>query len=279
MLKEPLLHFLLLGVLIFVVHALVADHGPENDEIVLTSAKQQRLLASFAATWNRAPTEPEFESILEDWIREELAYRQGLEMGLDTDDTVIRRRLRQKVELLAEEIVSMAPPEAAELQAFLDANQSDYIGEPRISLRQITFGIDDRGANAAVDARAALAALTSEGSGADPADLGDPIPLPRQMTLASPSLIASRFGREFTDAVTELTPGNWQGPIESGFGWHLVFVDEHVPAEAPTLETVGREVQRDYNRQQRDVAIDRLYEELAQSYTISVESPEQAPAS
>ena len=102
MLKEPLLHFLVLGMLIFVAHALVGDHGPENDEIVLSTAKQQRLVASFAATWNRAPTEPEFEAILEDWIREEIAYRQGVEMALDLDDTVIRRRLRQKVELLAE---------------------------------------------------------------------------------------------------------------------------------------------------------------------------------
>lgn len=277
MLKEPLLHFLLLGLLIFVVHELVADHGPEDDEIVLTSAKQQRLVASFAATWNRAPTDPEFESIREDWIREEIAYRQAVEMGLDSDDTVIRRRLRQKVELLAEEIVSMAPPETAELKAFLDANQQDYIGEPRLSLRQVMFSDDVRGDRARSDAEEALSLLSR--TNVDPETLGDSFPLPRQLIQASPALISSRFGREFSDEVSILEPGRWHGPVESGFGLHLVIVDEYVPAMPPTLDSVEREVRRDYNRQQREVAIDRLYEELIKQYTISVEGLEDAASS
>ena len=276
MLKEPLLHFLLIGLLIFVVHELVADHGPEDDEIVLTSAKQQRLVAAFAATWNRAPTEPEYESILDDWIREEIAYRQAVEMGLDSGDTVIRRRLRQKVELLAEEIVSMAPPETEDLEEFLAANLDEYIGEPTMSLRQVAFSVDLRGDNAEVDAAKALSRLNE--SSVDPDSLGDPIPLPQQLIQVSPAMIASRFGREFTDAVSILEPGRWQGPVESGFGLHLVIVDEYVPAAPPSLDDVEREVRRDYNRQQREVAIDRLYEELLKQYSVSVEAME-APES
>ena len=137
MLKEPLLHFLLLGILIFGLSAFIGDDGPADDEIHVSSAQQQRLVAAFAATWNRPPTQPEYESILEDWIREEIAYRQGREMGLDTDDAIIRRRLRQKVELLAEEIVSMAQPTTEELEAFMAENQADYAGEPRFTLRQV----------------------------------------------------------------------------------------------------------------------------------------------
>ncbi len=279
MLKEPLLHFLVLGLLIFLVHGLVADHGPEDDEIVLTSAKQERLVAAFKATWNRAPNETEFESILEDWIREELAYRQGLEMGLEGDDTVIRRRLRQKVELLAEEIVSMAPPDRTVLEAFLAANESDYLGEPTFSFRQVTFSEDRRGAQAEADAKQALQQLSAEGAKVDLGNIGDPFPLPARLIDASPSLVASRFGREFAEELATLEPGRWLGPIRSGFGLHLVIIDAFKAAPPPTLDLVGREVQRDYNRQQREVAIDRLYEELAKQYTISVEGLEGAPSS
>lgn len=279
MLKEPLLHFLLIGILIFLAHALVGDHGPADNEIVLTNAKQQRLVAAFAATWNRPPNEAEFESILEDWIREEIAYRQGIDMGLDGDDTVIRRRLRQKVELLAEEIVSMAPPETEELANYLAANMEDYMGAPQYSLRQITFSIDKRGDSAPSDAERALKSLNSDGSGVDPKTLGDPIPLPYQLIQATPAYIASRFGKEFTEQVSVLEPAAWSGPIESGFGSHLVIVDEFLPADPPTLETVGSEVRRDYSREQRDVAIDRLYEELAKLYIISVEGLENAGSS
>ena len=253
--------------------------GPENDEIFLTNAKQQRLVASFAATWNRAPTEPEFQAILEDWIREEIAYRQGVDMSLDVDDTVIRRRLRQKVELLAEEIVSMSPPEDAELEEYLSANVEDYIGEPSFTLRQIAFSIDERGETAKADAEQALVLLTGEDSSVDPDTLGDPIPLPRQMIQVTPAMIASRFGSEFTSEVSVLEPGDWHGPVMSGFGVHLVIIDEFIPPQAPELDEVRREVLRDYNRQEREAGIDRLYEELAKQYTISVEGLEDVESS
>lgn len=279
MLKEPLLHFLLLGVLIFLAYAFIRDDGPADDEIVLTSAQQQRLVAAFVATWNRPPTQPEYESILEDWIREEIAYRQGLEMGLDYDDAIIRRRLRQKVELLAEEIVSMMPPSTEQLEGYLAENRADYTGEPRFTLRQVTFSVDERGDAALTDAEQALLLLGDESPRVIPETLGDPIPLPRRLAEAPASSIAARFGREFTDAVSVLEPGGWRGPIRSGFGLHLVIIDEYLPAEPPTLEAVERDVRRDYSNQQRKAAIDRMYEELAKQYTISVEAPEGAEPS
>ncbi len=279
MLKEPLLHFLLLGALVFVAYGFIRDGGPAEDEIVLTSAQQQRLAAAFAATWNRPPTQSEYEWILEDWIREEIAYRQGLAMRLDSDDAIIRRRLRQKVELLAEEIVSMTPPTTEELEAYLGENRVDYTGEPRFTLQQVTFSIDERGDAARTDAEQALFLLGDESRRVNPETLGDPIPLPRQLVEAPTSSVAARFGREFTDAISVLEPGAWRGPIPSGFGLHLVIIDEYLPAEPPTLETVERDVRRDYNNQQREAAIDRLYEELATQYTITVENSEDADRS
>lgn len=279
MLKEPLLHFLLLGAIIFGFYAFVGDDGPDDDEIVLSSAQQQRLVAAFATTWNRPPTQPEYESILEDWIREEIAYREGRAMGLDTDDAIIRRRLRQKVELLAEEIVSMAPPTTEELEAYLARNQADYVGEPRFTIRQVAFSVDQRGAAARTDAEQALLLLGVESPRVNPETLGDPIPLPRQLVEASGSLIAARFGRDFVDQVSVLEPGDWRGPVSSGFGWHLVIIDEYLPAELPTLEAVERDVRRDLEKQQQTEAIDRLYDELAKQYTINVEMPEDTESS
>lgn len=279
MLKEPLLHFLLLGALIFLAYAVFGDAGPADDEILITNAQQERLVAGFAATWNRPPTEPEYESILEDWIREEIAYRQGREMGLDTDDPIIRRRLRQKVELLAEDIVSMAQPTTEELEAFLEENRADYVGEPRVSMRQVTFSTDERGDAAKLDAEQALVLLSTDSPRVNPEALGDPIPLPHRLERATLSSIASRFGRAFADSVSAIEPGAWRGPVRSGFGLHLVIIDEYLPAEQPTLEAVERDVRRDFSNQRRKAAIDRLYEELVREYTISVEAPEVAETS
>jgi hypothetical protein len=279
MLKEPLLHFLLLGALIFLTYAVVGDGGPADHDIVLTNAQQQRLLAAFVTIWKRPPTQAEYESILEEWIREEMSYREGVAMGLDTDDAIIRRRVRQKVELLAEEIVSLTPPSTEELESFLAENQHDYMGEPRFTLRQVTFSFDQRREAAKTDAEQALMLLSVESPRVHPESLGDPIPLPFEMVGASEASIAARFGREFVDAIRTQQPGGWRGPIRSGFGLHLVIIDEYLPAEPPTLQAVERAVRRDWERQRQTEATERLYEELAKRYTINVEMPESAEAS
>ena len=109
-LKEPLLHFLVLGALVFVLYTFIGPDAPSDDQIVVTRGQQEHLVMAFARSWQRPPSQTEFNGIVDDWIREEIAYREGLSMGLDTDDTIIRRRLRQKLEVIAEDIVSMAEP-------------------------------------------------------------------------------------------------------------------------------------------------------------------------
>jgi hypothetical protein len=271
-LKEPLLHFLVLGAVIFVVYAKVSPSGPADDEIVVTQGQQEHLVTAFSRTWNRPPTPQEFQGIVKDWIREEIAYREGLEMGLDTNDTIIRRRLRQKLELLAEDIVSIAPPTTGELEAYRVANQADYTVETVYTLRQVYFSLDRRGAEARRDAEQALVMLSTDAGLVDPAQMGDPISLPQRVVSERATVVDATFGQGFAAALEQVERGAWAGPVPSAFGIHLVFVEDVQPGRPLTLEEAEQDVRRDWENARRIETIDRLYERLAEQYTITIES-------
>ena len=177
-LKEPLLHFLVLGALVFVLYGFIGPDAPSDDEIVVSRGQQEHLVTAFTRTWQRPPTQVEFTNIVDDWINEEIAYREGLSMGLDTDDTIIRRRLRQKLEILAEDIVSLAEPTEEMLQEYLEQNIATYTAEPVYTLRQIYFNADTRGAQAEQDAEQALLLLATDAGLTNPENLGDRLSIP-----------------------------------------------------------------------------------------------------
>jgi hypothetical protein len=271
LLKEPLLHFLIIGVLIFVAYGFVSGNGPADDHIAVTRGQQERLGVAFKATWNRPPTEQELNAIIDDWIREEIAYREGVAMGLDSGDTIIRRRLRQKLEVLAEDIVSMAEPTTADLERFLADNRTDYRRDPAYSLEQVYFSTDVRGDAAQQDAEQALMLLHTDSGLINPEALGDPISLPYRLIEEPAHAIAARFGRDFAQALEGVEPGDWRGPIRSGYGLHLVRIDLYQPGRPLTLAEAEREVMRDWHNKQRIEAIDRLYERLRTQYSITIE--------
>jgi hypothetical protein len=270
-LKEPLLHFLILGALVFALYGFIGPDAPGDDEIVVTRGHQEHLITAFSRTWQRPPTQIEFTNIVDDWIREEIAYREGLTMGLDSDDTIIRRRLRQKLEILAEDIVSMAEPTPEMLQQYQEENRSDYTLEPVYTLRQIYFNVDQRGASAQQDAEQALLMLETDSGLTNPEDLGDRLSLPYRHVDKRQGALAGTFGSDFVDGLPGVDPGQWGGPIRSGYGLHLVYIEEFSPGRALTLEEAERDVRRDWSNEQRIEAIDKLYEELRQQYTITVE--------
>ncbi len=277
-LKEPLLHFIVLGALIFLAYGLLGDDVPGDDEIVVTRGQQAHLVTTFTRTWQRPPTPQEFDGLVRDWIRQEIAYREGQAMGLDTDDTVIRRRLRQKLELLAEDVVSLDEPTEAELQAFLEAHPEDYVREPVITLRQVYFSPDHRGDAVERDAQQALVLLSTDDPALDPAGLGDPLSLPHRLDGQHHSAVVRLFGGDFAEAVFALAPGAWRGPVRSGYGLHLVQVESHRPGGPLTLEQARAEVLRDLEYRRQQAAIDELYDRLAETYTITVEAPADVSA-
>lgn len=271
LLREPLLHFLVLGALIFLLYGAVAGQGVEENEIFISRGQQENLINTFTRTWQRPPTPLEYQGLLRDYIRQEIAYRQSREMGLDEDDIVIRRRLRQKMEMLAEDVAGLVPPTDEELQAYLDAHRADFAVEPRLSVRQVYFSMDRRGDSARQDALHALEALPpATGRDAD-IDPGDPLPLPPVLEGASPSELGRLFGEAFATGLQEVEPGRWQGPVASGFGWHLVYVYDVEPGRQAALEEVRDAVELEVKNLRRKESVDLLYDRLAENYRIDIE--------
>lgn len=281
LLREPLIHFLLIGAGLFWLASLMNDNArSESDEIVVSAARIEQLAQIWAKTWQRPPTRDELEGLIEDYIREEVLYRQALAMQLDEGDVIVRRRLRQKLEFLADELVSIPEPTDAELQAYLVENGTLFRVEPSLSLRHVYVNTDRRGERARTDAAGLLEELKREGDSADPAEFGDSLSLPHTLVDESASEIGKLFGERFAAAVLELPIGTWAGPIASGYGLHLVRVDERIAGRMPELAEVRDRVRREWERERQARANEAFYDELRARYTITVERPEWAqPAS
>ena len=269
--KEPLFHFLALGAVIFFAYGLVAEKGSAENEIFISRGQQENLFNTFSRTWQRLPTPAEYQGLLKDYIRQEIAYQQSREMGLDQDDIVIRRRLRQKMEMLAEDVAGLVPPTEEDLQAYLDRNTENFMIEPRMTLQHVYFSTDRRGDRAAADALKALEVISNQGAMAGTDAVGDPLPLPAVLDDAGESEIARLFGSVFVEGLRSVETGRWAGPVASGFGLHLVLVTDRVDGRAPVLDEVRPEVQRELMSQRRQDSVDGLYEKLAENYSIEIE--------
>jgi len=276
--REPLLHFLVLGALLFVVFNWRGAGGAGSNRIVITPGQIEAMSVQFARTWQRPPTDEELKGLVDDHVREEIATREAMAMGLDRDDTIIRRRLRQKLEFLAEDSVDAAPATDADLQAWLDAHPDDYRVEPMVSFRQVYVNADRRGAAASDEAVRLLALLKAGGPSVAIDALGDPLMLPREVDGASQADVARQFGEEFAEAVAGLDPGTWTGPIRSGYGLHLVFVRERRGAASPALADVRMQVERDFTSDRRRTQLARMYDSLLTRYRVTIERPKEAPA-
>ncbi len=271
LIKEPLIHFLVLGALIFAAYGWIKRDQRSVDEIVVTRGQQEHLVNMFSRTWQRPPTPQEYQGLLRDFIREEIAYRQAVAMGLNEGDTIIRRRMRQKLELLTDEIVSFAEPADAELQQYLIEHPEPFRLEPNLDLRQVYISLDKRGADADVYALETLEQLRNQAE-ADWKVLGDLLPLPEQFNDVRLGELARQFGSQFADSLLKLEQGEWTGPVRSGFGLHLVRIDRFTPARDPGLIEVRAKVKIEWLEQRRRNATDELYERLAEQYSIEIES-------
>jgi hypothetical protein len=279
LLREPLLHFLAIGAALFLYyHWNGGGTGPTSSRIVLTAGQINQLAASFAKTWQRPPTEVEIKGLVDDWVREEIAVREAMAMGLDRDDTVIRRRLRQKLEFVVEDVVAAAPPTDQELQAWLAGHADAFRVEPQVAFRQVYVSRDRRGAAAEPDARALLARLRAAGPAARIDNVGDSIMLPQEVDLSSRGEVARTFGEDFARRIETLALGTWSGPVESGYGLHLVLVRERVEGSLPSLAQVRQTVERELLSDRRTRQLAAMYERLLAKYKVVIEKkPEDQP--
>lgn len=275
--REPLVHFLALGAALFLVFAWRGG-GPGSGRIVITPGRIDHLAAGFAKVWQRPPTEAELKGLVDDWVREEIAVREAMAQGLDRDDTIIRRRLRQKLEFLTEEAADAAPPTESELKSYLDAHREAFAVEPKVAFRQVLVSRERRGARAEADARALLARLVAGGPSARVDDLGDPTLLPREVELSPRRDVARTFGSEFAEALDGVAAGAWSGPLASPFGLHLVLVTERAAGGAPALADVRPAVERELLAERRRKQLDATYEKLLAKYRVVVEKRDSPAA-
>jgi len=274
--REPLFHFLLLGAAIFAVYGLATRHKTDKPgEIVVTQGTFENLVTGFSRTWQRPPTEEELQGLMLDYIREEAAYREALTLGLDRDDMIVRRRLRQKLEFLSDELATRTEPGDAELQSFLQTHTGLFQSEPLFSFRQIYFNPQLHGGNLHRDMARALEVLERAGSRANTADLGDPFLLERSFKNISLSDVKKTFGDQFASALAALRLGKWQGPIDSGYGVHLVFVAQRSEGCLPALDEVRDQVRREWLEAKRKEATDKFYQAILSRYKVKIELPEE----
>jgi len=274
LLREPLVHFLLLGAGLFFLAGLLGSSEEEgNKRIVVSSGRLEHLVTGFSRTWQRSPTQQELEGMVEDYIKEEVLYREARVLGLDQDDTVIRRRLRQKMEFLSEDFVAIEEPTEEELQTYLNQHPEQFRIDSKISFSHVYLKADGRGDDLRRDAERLRLQLTDNPRLIENSAIGDPFPLAQDFEFLSESQVANLFGQVFADQVFTLEPNIWSGPVESGYGFHVVFVRERVEGQTPMLEEVREAVQQEWVSATRREAKERFYQRLRDQYTVTVEFP------
>ncbi len=277
-LSEPLLHFLMIGAALFIVFDVmgrpaalpVGQQGSSAAQIIVSRDAVERATAQYERTWQRQPTEEEKKALIEDLVRSEIYYREAIAIGLDRDDEVLKRRLRQKMEFIFEDISSWADPSDGELMVFMKSHRERYLSDSQIAFLQVFFSRHKRGKDAEADARQALAQLAA---GADPQTVGDPTLLPREVRLSALRDIGSQFGDGFARNILALRPGVWTGPINSTYGLHLVFVSERQNPRLPDPARVREVVKRDWIAVKQQELKDAAYARLRQRYLVTVEQP------
>ncbi len=275
LLREPVLHFFVLGGGIFLLFGVTGDaERQQPDELVVTAGQIDRLVEGWKKTRMRAPTVPELEGLIADHIREEIYYREALVLGLDRDDMIVRRRLRQKMEFLSQDLVAQIVPTEAELQAYLQENANAFRIEPRITFRHIYLSRDQRGNDAHGDALRLLARLRGDDDAIDIATLGDPLPLRRDYESLPGSEVRNLFGRDFAARLLTLERGTWQGPVPSGYGLHLVFIHVRTEPRMPELAEVRDAVEREWREARRRATNEDIYRRVRERYTVVVERPQ-----
>jgi len=274
--REPLVHFLIIGLALFALYSWMqrgrASNG--NYQIVLTFDDLRTLDMSFVSQWHRQPTPEEFRGLVESFIRQEVLYREGLAMGLDKDDTIVKRRMAQKMEFLSEDVASAHEPSTEELQRWYANNSQKFALADRATFRHLFFGFDRRGQDAQADALAALNKIVGK-----PEDsplgkqLADPFMFQDYYGDRAPDQLAKEFGPAFAIGLYKLKPKMWQGPIESGYGWHLVWIESITPGRIPAFEEVEPDVKTAWLADQKAIEWQKAYAKMREKYEVVAPQP------
>ena len=253
-LREPLVQFLLIGAAFFLLNQLLGGGGdPAGRRIEVSPAQMVRLTQAFTEQRGRPPTPAERQSLIDEYVREEILFREALEMGLDKGDVVVRRRLAQKMATIVDDLDAPGDPTEAQLRAFFEFHADRYQAPVRVRFTHIYFDSERRGASAEAQAHAALERLrASQPLPRSAPERGDPFAPKLGEALRSQAELAALFGQAFAEAVVHFPAGVWQGPVQSKSGYHLVRVDERSAPAVPELATVRDRVIADWRSARRE---------------------------
>lgn len=263
-LHEPLVHFFIIGGLFFGWYSL-KNEEVRDDTIVVTEGQIQSLAQNFARVWSRPPTKQELEGLIQDHIQEEVMVREAISIGLDQNDTVIRRRLRQKMEFISDELLSRSEPTEDDLREYYQKHQEMFSEQPKMSFQHLYFN-PEKQTKSLEEIKEKLNQQTL-----DPEGVGDPFLVDSTFRMWTTRDIDGVFGGEFTDRIVDLPSGEWAGPVPSAYGWHLVYIEDKKPGTVSNYETVRRRVKDrwmlDNSRKLREAA----FEQFKDKYTIEVD--------
>ena len=272
-LREPLLHFLLIGGALFFAYSLQNEGFVENNRIIINEAEIDRLITLWERKKQRLPTQSELQNLIDQQVREEVMYREALAMGLDQNDGVVRRRLAQKVEFISADLAALVEPTEAELTNYQAAHSNKFELPGRINFTQVYINSDKHGANTQNYADSLLIELTQDSSDIGLETLGDSIMLDQRYEQVTEHDVTRLFGKDFANKIFTLPIGSWQGPLSSGYGPHLVRIDNKTESRQPKLDTVREKVHTEWLAQQRREMDKVFYESLRQRYEIVIKKP------
>lgn len=260
LLREPLVHFIVLGALIFALFG--NARSADERRIVIDAARVERLAGQYLQNFRRAPSAAELDALIRDDVREEVYYREALRLGLDRDDEVVRRRMRVKMESFEDTAEDIATPDDATLKQWLANHPDRFAGEATYAFDQRYLGADATGA------QAGLAQLRA---GRDFA--GAAIPLPANFEAIGAGEAADLFGDAFAVTLDRLPLDEWSGPVASGLGQHLIRVRARTPAAPPRLAAIRERVENDWRAAMARERSERAYRVLLGRYHVMIEKP------
>ena len=276
-LREPLLHFLLIGTALFAIYHWrnpTATNSENSRKIELTSDDIRQLEVSWRAQWQRPPTAEEMGKLVEERVREEILYREAIALGFDRGDTIVKRRMAQKMDFLSDDFSDLRDPSLQELKDWYAKHGAEFAAPARITFRHVYFSPDKRGAQTEEAAREALGKISLTSDPTEATALGDRFMFHDFYADSTTDQVGNVFGTKFAAALVNLKPGVWSGPVESGLGWHLVLVESITPARVPEFEEVDpKDIKSQWVSAQRLETKSELFTAMRERYEIVLPKP------
>jgi len=269
LLKEPFLHFILIGAAMFLLYGLVSDKKDSKNTIVINDFDVSSIISKWEMQWKRPPTEKELQSLINLNIKQEVFYQEALKMNLDHNDEIIKRRLAQKMQFLSNDIAAMMEPTDEVLKEYFQKNSDKYLTPTSYSLYQITFSPDKR-ENNFKDAEETLKQFPNA-SFKEMNGKGDNLPFSYFFADINADELGLQLGSKFPEALQKSETNKWLGPVPSGFGYHLVYITKKTKPQSPPFESVRKAVVRDYEYNNQKEIDEAIYKELKKKYEIEID--------